>query len=103
MSKKRKTRKQKEISAKRREAQKIIETKNATKAIYQIEKQEKPQEIKISKIIKREEKAPERLDKKYLREDVGKIAAASGIIFALEIVLFALLNRGIVSLSMFGY
>lgn len=98
MSKKRKTRKQKEIASLRHN---FIQAEKLEMPVYSIK------DIKIQK----KETVPETFilesvsqkDTAYLRHDITLITVAAGIIVAFELLLFALLTRGVVRLPIFGY
>ena len=98
MSKKRKTRKQKETAALRHN---FIQADKLEMPVYSIK----------NITIKKKEILPEpftresvsQRDTAYLRHDIALITAASGIIIAFDLLLFALLTRGVIRLPIFGY
>lgn len=103
MSKKRKTRKQKEKASIRHQ---IIDNTTFEAPVYSISG------IKIEKASTDTAKTPDRKplsdiaaqkDAEYLRHDITSITAASGMIIAFDILLFVLLNTGILHLHFLGY
>ena len=98
MSKKRKTRKQKEISFLRRSVSHMhtLETPVYSIKDIAIKKKEIIPETFIRESVSQKDIA-------YLRHDITLITAACGIIVAFDILLFALLTRGIIHLPAFGY
>jgi hypothetical protein len=95
MSKKRKTRQQKETASKRHEEQ--LSHVHVEAPIYKISG--------IKTVNKPKTIAPtyNNSDLVYLRRDFRLIIAASGIIVALEILLFVLLNTNVLNLNFLGY
>lgn len=102
MSKKRKTRRQKETAHQRHteEIQRLhIHAETPTYSLSGI-KPEKPAD-KILPPTKKE--TFEQKDIAYLKHDITAITAASGIIVAFDILLFVLLSTGFVRLHFLGY
>jgi hypothetical protein len=105
MSKKRKTRKQKELAHLRHNEQLQhvhIHTQEPTYSISDI----KPTESKstISTDIKAKDLVTiEQKDAAYLKHDMVAITAASGIVAAFDILLFVLLTTGVIHLNFLGY
>ncbi|MDO8269461.1 MAG: hypothetical protein Q7T54_02210 [Candidatus Levybacteria bacterium] len=100
MSKKRKTRKQKEQTTIRHAEQ--LQHIHIDAPVYSVV------ELKTKKTPKSE--APkidistfEQKDAAYLRHDIVAITAASGIIVAFNILLFVLLTSGVIRLNFLGY
>lgn len=99
MSKKRKTRKQKEHAVSRHSFH-ISNTPEA-KTSYSVTGLE----------LKKVEKKPENInptnsslaDLRYLRKDITSISAAMGIVLAFNILLFVLLSTGVLKLNFLGY
>lgn len=100
MSKKRKTRKQKEHAHLRQSE--IVETIHIDTPTYTVAGLKntaiKPRETATQKDLTATQK-----DQIYLQHDITAITAASGIIVALDILLFTLLSTGILKLSFLGY
>ncbi len=97
MSKKRKTRKQKEHASKRILSQ-ITHEPSETPS-YTVKVAPKKGFVANVKI-----NPPEDLsDAAYLKKDINSISAASGIILASEILLFVLLASGVLKLNFLGY
>lgn len=98
MPKKRKTRKQKEIAATRHISphMQALET-----PVYSIENIEIKQKAIAPKIYTHDSVSQK--DIAYLHHDITLITAAAGIIVAFDLLLFALLTRGVIHLSVFGY
>lgn len=105
MPKKRKTRKQKERAIHRNDEEvRQIEPIHIDTPTYSVGGL-KSLDVKP---VKRQPKevAPfttEQKDTAYLRHDITAITAASGIIIALEVLLFVLLTSGVVKLNFLGY
>lgn len=97
MSKKRKTRKQKEAAVKRHE----IEKSEMNTFVYAFEK--KSVESKIILSAPKQQINIAAAQKSYLSQDIRKIAIAAGFILAFDILLFALLSRGVIRFPWFGY
>ena len=95
MSKKRKTRKQKEQASVRHQEQ-IVHI-HPEPAVYSV----------VSPTKKSEKKTPvasiPKADTEYLKLDIVHIASASGIVVAIEILLFVLLTSGTLRLNFLGY
>lgn len=100
MSKKRKTRKQKEHAHLRQSE--IVETIHIDTPTYTVAGLKntvvKPQKAVIERDLSTTQK-----DQIYLKHDITAITAASGIIVALDILLFTLLSTGVFKLSFLGY
>lgn len=95
MSKKRKTRRQKELAIKRH----IHYSESANITSYSVEKPKKELKTTISNnknLFKNE-------DMLYLRKDMISIGFASGIVVAFNILLFTILATGVVRLNFLGY
>lgn len=95
MSKKRKTRQQKETASVRHLEQ--LSHIHAESPIYT-----------VAPIKSHKPKAPlalsvNTLDLNYLRHDFSLILAASGIVVAFEVLLFALLTTNVIHLNFLGY
>jgi hypothetical protein len=102
MSKKRKTRKQKEIAHLRHseEIQKLhTHIEAPTYSVIGL-KAEKISAIKENLQIK---ETFEQKDIAYLKHDITAITAASGIVAAFDILLFVLLTTGVLRLHFLGY
>lgn len=97
MSKKRKTRKQKETAALRHNTFQERKVETPIYSINGIAIQEK----EVTKAFIKESSSQK--DNAYLRHDITLITAASGIIVAFDFLLFILLTRGVIHLSVFGY
>ena len=104
MSKKRKTRKQKEVASLRHNQQIQNVHVHADAPTYSI-KDIKPEKDKtiIPAVLKKEETTVEQKDAAYLRHDMFAITAASGIIASFDILLFVLLTTGVIHLNFLGY
>lgn len=104
MSKKRKTRKQKELAAKRKTNITTVANQIDLSPIYKIEKIERAEKAEKDETVeKKPNRTLEKGDVAYLKKDVRHIIAATGIIVSLDILIFVLLNTGVVRLPMFGY
>ncbi len=100
MSKKRKTRKQKELAHERSLHQVHIQVE---RPIYSISS-ESSKKVPVLKTAIAEEKIHLDMNEvKYLKHDMRSIAAASGIVAAFDILLFVLLGSGVIHLNIFGY
>lgn len=102
MPKKRKTRKQKEI-AQQRHIEQLTHTHTHIEApVYsvKINSSEKNQATVAKKGV---ETTVEQKDAAYLRHDMVAISAATGIVLACDILLFVLLNGGMLKLNFLGY
>jgi hypothetical protein len=104
MSKKRKTRKQKEAASLRhtQEIQHVhVHAEAPTYSITNI----KPESNKV--IIpapqRKEDTTVEEKDAAYLRHDIFAITAASGIVIAFDVLLLVLLSTGLLHLNFLGY
>lgn len=106
MSKKRKTRKQKELASVRHQ----VEIENQTHHIHQeaptysissLSTSEPKARIKVD--IKPKDSSVEQKDAEYLKHDITAITAASGIVAAFDVLLFALLTSGFLHLNFLGY
>ena len=98
MSKKRKTRKQKELAALRHS---VIQTRTLEMPSYSINDFVIKEKEIVPTVVVRESVSQK--DIAYLRHDIVLISAASGIIVAFDLLLFTLLSRGIIHLPFFGY
>lgn len=100
MSKKRKTRKQKE-QATIRHAEQLqhvhIDTPVYSVGVLKAKKTPKSEAPKI------DTSTFEQKDAAYLRHDIVAITAASGIIVAFNVLLFTLLSTGVIRLNFLGY
>src|SRR5690349_6807259 len=101
MSKKRKTRKQKEAAHLRH----VEEVKHVHVAVSPTYKITIPQNTEA-----KQEEAPiksldtiEKRDIEYLKHDITAITAASGIVVAFDILLFVILSSGFLRLHFLGY
>lgn len=101
MSKKRKTRKQKELAKTHTHNIQQLDIKEPTYSILDI----KPTEKKVEKPTQtfENELSVEQKDIAYLKHDISAITAASGLILAFDILLFVLLTTGTFSLHFLGY
>ena len=99
MSKKRKTRKQKEDASKRHVTETHIHLEQPT---YSISTATTAKPI-ITSASHVKTSTVNELDTAYLRKDMISIAAASGIILAFDILLFVLLKSGTLRLGFLGY
>lgn len=102
MSKKRKTRKQKETAHLRYVEQiqhQHIQVEAGTYTISGIKESKKETEIKKPEI----KESYEQKDIAYLKHDMVAITAASGIVAAFDILLFVLLSTGVIRLHFLGY
>jgi uncharacterized ion transporter superfamily protein YfcC len=100
MPKKRKTRKQKEITQQRHIDQLTHSHIEAPVYSVKINPSEKNQATVAKKGA---ETTVEQKDAAYLRHDMVAISAATGIVLACDILLFVLLNGGMVKLNFLGY
>jgi len=98
MSKKRKTRKQKEIAATRHIS---LQANTFETPVYSIKDIKIKQKEIIPETFTRESVSEK--DIAYLRHDITLIGAAAGIIVAFDILFFTLLTRGVIHLPVFGY
>jgi hypothetical protein len=103
MSKKRKTRKQKEKALTRHQISDNQAFVSPTYSISSIKN-----EKSSAYTTKTSDKKPlsdtvAQKDAEYLRHDITSITAASGMIIAFDILLFVLLNAGILHLHFLGY
>lgn len=99
MSKKRRTRKQKEIASLRHNIPNIHTFEAPVYSIKNVaikEKEEIVPEVFVKESVFQKDIA-------YLRHDITLITAAAGIIVAFDVLFFALLARGIIHLPAFGY
>ena len=106
MSKKRKTRKEKERAIKHRE-QILVHVDLPSYSIPKAPKDENKQlsssvEGTVPDVSVAQNLRPEK-SKSYLKRDIFLIASASGIVIAFDALLFTLLTRGIIKLPLFGY
>lgn len=99
MSKKRKTRKQKEVAIKRHAEQIHVHIESPIYSIAQKHKTIAP-EKQVSQPIMA---TPKNADFSYLRKDMISISAAGGIILAFDALLFILLVSGTLKLGFLGY
>ncbi len=102
MSKKRKTRKQKETAHLRHseELHKLhIHQETPTYSITTVKAEKKQAEKEIS----HPKESYEEKDIAYLKHDMTAITAASGIVAAFDILLFVLLSTGFLRLHFLGY
>ncbi len=106
MSKKRKTRKQKELASVRHH----VETENHAlhfhqeAPTYSVSNLTAAKSIqKVKTVIKPTESTIGQKDAEYLRHDMVAITAASGIVAAFDVLLFALLTTGFLHLNFLGY
>lgn len=97
MSKKRKTRKQKETSVKRHgfQVSQVEDTGYYSISGIHTPKKEEEKEQKALSI--------DMSQREYLRKDIISITASTGIILAFDILLFVLLSTGVLHLSFLGY
>jgi hypothetical protein len=98
MSKKRKTRKQKEVASTRHIYPHVHTLETPVYSIGNIAVKQK----EITPVTSTRESVSEK-DIAYLRHDITLITAASGIIVAFNLLLFVLLTRGVIHLPVFGY
>jgi len=106
MSKKRKTRKQKELASIRHNVESIkhslhIHSEAPSYSISGI-KTEKA-ESRIQMPVKPINSTYAQKDAEYLKHDMVSITAASGIVAAFDVLLFALLTTGVIHLNFLGY
>lgn len=100
MSKKRKTRKQKEMSQ-QRQVEHLQHSHNEA-PIYSVKVSRTEASKNIT--VKREvETTVAQKDAAYLRHDMVAISASTGIVLAFDILLFVLLNGGALKLNFLGY
>lgn len=101
MTKKRRTRKQKEATAQR------VESKNQhihlESPTYSLTNLPKTQVIKKVDLENNGGNAYSASEKSYLRKDMIAISAASGIILAFDFLLISLLSSGVLKLNFLGY
>lgn len=100
MSKKRKTRKQKERAVLHKETQHEHLHIPVSAPTYTIEVAQTTSKVENTKTP---DKSALDKDVEYLKQDIVKIAGASGIILAFDILLFVLLNSGTLKLHFLGY
>lgn len=102
MSKKRKTRKEKEMAQKRHAEQiQHIHIQAPTYSIANLKPKEETKKAEIPKI--QADKTVAQKDMAYLKHDMFLISAASGIVAAFDILLFVLLTTGTIHLRFLGY
>lgn len=102
MSKKRKTRKQKEVAQSRHseELQKHhVHIEPTTYSITSLKTEKKVSAIETTQV----KETFEQKDMVYLKHDITAITAASGIVAAFDILLIALLSTGVLHLNLLGY
>ena len=105
MSKKRKTRKQKETASRRNinELPRHVHHIHTEPSTYSVEGV-KPEQPNIQRnSIHPANSSADLKDAAYLRHDMVAISAASGIVAAFDILLFALLSTGFIHLRVLGY
>ena len=100
MPKKRRTRKQKEI-AQQRHIQQLTQP-HAEAPVYSV-KINSPKNNQTAIVKKVTETTVEQKDAAYLKHDMVAISAATGIVLACDILLFVLLNGGMLKLNFLGY
>lgn len=96
MSKKRKTRKQKE-AAKLRHTTTLPATETSV-PVYSVNIKKSP----VRK-VETESKSSAQDAVPFMKKDITSISAASGIILAFDILLFTLLSSGFIKLNFLGY
>lgn len=98
MSKKRKTRKQKEQAQNRHFEQVEI---NLNQPSYSVSLEKIKKSSNESRTKKPDILIPS--EKSYLKKDSISIMAASGIVIAFDLLLFSLLSSGVLKLNLLGY
>lgn len=106
MSKKRKTRKQKVTASTRHHVEAEIHAphfhqETPTYSISNLATTESVPRVKT--VTKQADSSVEQKDAEYLRHDMVAITAASGIVAAFDVLLFALLTTGFIHLNFLGY
>lgn len=106
MSKKRKTRKQKEAATVRHASEQTVQHTHhihAEAPTYSISGLKPAKSIVPSIIPKQVDMTITQKDAEYLRHDMVAITAASGIVAAFDVLLFTLLSAGFIHLNFLGY
>lgn len=100
---KRRTRKEKEIAAKRRISSTTTVIKEPIAPIYSVKAIDLTHKPTKSITQTKNNSESSKIGITYLMQDIRSIAAAAGLVIAFDIVLFVLLQKGFIHLPMFGY
>lgn len=102
MSKKRKTRKEKEQSSRRHNYKTTLISQQTTGVSYTLSAKIKTK-TKEADINSHPKLDTNLADDRYLKKDITSIFAATGIVLAVDILLYVLLSTGTIHLNFLGY